>query len=77
MIAMEFRPLHPDFGAEVIGFDIDRTRIAELRDGHDRTAEVTSADLAASTLTLVDNPAECGGADGGAPRGEIGRRHRH
>lgn len=37
---MEFRPLHPDFGAEVLGFDIQTggsaDEIAELRDAYDR-----------------------------------------
>ena len=37
---MQFRPLHPDFGAEVIGFDIDSGRdpaqIAELQAAYDR-----------------------------------------
>ncbi len=32
-------------GAPVIGFDIDERRIAELQGGHDRTREVTPADL--------------------------------
>ncbi len=37
---MEFRPLHPDFGAEVIGFDVERgssaSGIAALREAYDR-----------------------------------------
>ena len=33
-------------GASVIGFDIDRTRIDELRAGRDRTREVDVAELA-------------------------------
>ncbi|MGE3693048.1 MAG: TauD/TfdA dioxygenase family protein [Novosphingobium sp.] len=37
---MEFRPLHPDFGAEVIGFDVenglDSADIAALREAYDR-----------------------------------------
>ena len=37
---MEYRPLHPDFGAEVIGFDIqfgrDPAQIAELQKAYDR-----------------------------------------
>ena len=32
-------------GVPVIGFDIDRARLAELRAGHDRTREVEPADL--------------------------------
>jgi taurine dioxygenase len=37
---MEFRPLHPQFGAEVLGFDLQvggsRDEIAALRDAYDR-----------------------------------------
>ncbi|RZK00303.1 MAG: TauD/TfdA family dioxygenase [Novosphingobium sp.] len=37
---MEFRPLHPDFGAEVIGFDLQRggsaAEVAALREAYDR-----------------------------------------
>ena len=36
-----------------IGFDIDESRIAELRRGHDRTDEVPSDKLRASTLKLT------------------------
>ena len=39
-------------GAPVIGFDIDRKRIAELRAGIDRTREVEPAELAQPTLRL-------------------------
>jgi UDP-N-acetyl-D-galactosamine dehydrogenase len=35
------------------GFDIDSGRIAELRDGHDRTREVDPPDLSSSSLTLT------------------------
>lgn len=42
---------------EVVGFDIDRTRIAALRRGHDATGEVSAADLAGSRLTVSDDPA--------------------
>jgi UDP-N-acetyl-D-glucosamine/UDP-N-acetyl-D-galactosamine dehydrogenase len=38
-----------------IGFDINRTRIAELRDGFDRTAEVTSEDLKAANILFTDS----------------------
>ncbi len=40
---------------QVIGFDIDSTRIAELREGHDRTREVEPSVLAASALELTDD----------------------
>ena len=46
-----------------VGLDIDAARIAELRRHHDRTGEVEADVLAASTLTLVDRPADCTPAD--------------
>ena len=43
-------PLAVEFGKvrSVIGFDINSTRIAELREGRDSTLEVSPADLAAA-----------------------------
>jgi UDP-N-acetyl-D-glucosamine/UDP-N-acetyl-D-galactosamine dehydrogenase len=38
-----------------IGFDINTTRIAELRDGYDRTGEVTSEDLGAADILFTDS----------------------
>lgn len=38
---------------DVIGFDIDQKRIAELRDHHDRTGELTPGELADSTLEYI------------------------
>ncbi len=49
--------------ARVTGLDIDASRIAELHRGHDRTDEVDSAALAASSLTLTADPADCARAD--------------
>ena len=43
---------------DVIGLDSDPRRIAELQGGHDRTREVPSERLAASSLTLTADPAE-------------------
>ena len=40
-------------GARVIGYDIDADRIAELRDGHDRTREVEAAELGQPSLVLT------------------------
>ncbi len=40
-------------GARVIGYDIDADRIAELRDGHDRTREVEAAELRQPSLVLT------------------------
>jgi UDP-N-acetyl-D-galactosamine dehydrogenase len=47
----------------VTGFDIDKGRIAELRGHHDRTREIDSERLRASTLALTDDPALARGAD--------------
>ena len=47
----------------VWGLDHDACRIAELRRGHDRTAEITGSALAASSLTVTDDPADCPPAD--------------
>jgi len=48
---------------DTIGVDIDRRRVAELREGHDRTNEVERDALTASTLQITDTPADCAGAD--------------
>ena len=45
------------------GLDIDVMRIGELRDGHDRTGEIDADRLAASTLMMTADPADCRGAD--------------
>jgi UDP-N-acetyl-D-galactosamine dehydrogenase len=42
-------------GTPVIAFDIDAKRIAELRDGRDRTLEVCSADLKSPTLSFTSD----------------------
>ena len=47
----------------VTGLDIDAGRVAELRQGHDRTHEVEPERLAATTLQLSSDPAECAAAD--------------
>jgi UDP-N-acetyl-D-galactosamine dehydrogenase len=41
---------------EVLGFDLDPTRIADLRAGKDRTGEVDPKALRGSTLKLSDDP---------------------
>ncbi|HEU4704757.1 MAG TPA: nucleotide sugar dehydrogenase [Sphingomicrobium sp.] len=48
---------------EVIGLDIDSQRIAELRDGHDRTREVDREELERTRLELTDSAGDCGAAD--------------
>jgi UDP-N-acetyl-D-galactosamine dehydrogenase len=45
------------------GLDIDGRRIAELKGGWDRTGEIDRERLAASGLTLTDQPAACPPAD--------------
>lgn len=46
-----------------VGLDIDAGRIAELRRGHDRTGEIDADRLAASSLRLTSDPADCAGSD--------------
>ncbi len=47
----------------VIGFDIDKTRIVELRDGRDRTREVEAAELCLPTLVFTDEAVRLASAD--------------
>lgn len=44
-----------------VGFDVKQSRVAELRDGHDVTAEVSSEELRASSLRLSFDPADLAG----------------
>jgi UDP-N-acetyl-D-galactosamine dehydrogenase len=48
---------------EVHGVDINAERIAELKQGHDRTGEISSDRLRDSTLRLTSDPAGCPPAD--------------
>lgn len=48
---------------ECWGLDVDRSRIAELEAGHDRTGEIDRARLDASTLKLTADPAALPPAD--------------
>ena len=48
---------------EVIGFDVDAKRIAELEAGHDRTREVDAERLRASGLPVTADATRCAGAD--------------
>ena len=50
-------------GAPVIGFDIDKARIEELRAGHDRTHEVERNDLGHKSLTYSHDGAALNAAD--------------
>ena len=45
---------------DVVGLDIAKGRIEELRRGHDRTDEIEPAVLAASTLRFTDDPDDVG-----------------
>lgn len=42
----------------VVGFDINKDRIRELKDGFDRTDEIDRERLDASTITLTTNPSD-------------------
>lgn len=48
---------------DVIGFDVDWARVEELKEGRDRTNEVSSDTLARAKITFTCDPASCGGAD--------------
>lgn len=48
---------------KTVGFDINPTRIAELRQGHDRTGEVTPEDLAAADILFTSDINELRQAD--------------
>jgi UDP-N-acetyl-D-galactosamine dehydrogenase len=50
-------------GVPVIGFDIDKSRLAELRGGHDRTHEVEAAELALPSLRFTAQEADLVEAD--------------
>jgi UDP-N-acetyl-D-galactosamine dehydrogenase len=58
-LAVEFAKLQP-----VVGYDVDSTRVKELRDGRDHTLEVTEAELAAASgLRFTDDPTELAEVD--------------
>jgi UDP-N-acetyl-D-galactosamine dehydrogenase len=58
-VAVGFARAHGD----VVGFDIDPRRVAELRRGVDRTGEVEAANLRLSGLRFTDDPGELEGRD--------------
>ncbi|PIW31009.1 MAG: nucleotide sugar dehydrogenase [Rhodospirillales bacterium CG15_BIG_FIL_POST_REV_8_21_14_020_66_15] len=47
----------------VVAFDISSARLTELRAGHDRTHEVSEADLAAANLAFTEDPGDLARAD--------------
>ncbi|MCP4041516.1 MAG: nucleotide sugar dehydrogenase, partial [Gammaproteobacteria bacterium] len=58
-------PVAVAFGKQsrTVGFDIHPERIAELRQGHDRTLEVESADLKSADVLFTANPEDLKSAD--------------
>jgi UDP-N-acetyl-D-galactosamine dehydrogenase len=48
---------------DVVGLDVDSSRIEELRSGHDRTNEIEPDALAASSISLTSDADECRGGD--------------
>lgn len=48
---------------EVVGFDINETRINELKNGYDRTNEVTDNDLKESNIIFTNQPEELSKVD--------------
>ena len=46
-----------------IGYDVDKARIAELRQGHDRTGEIDDVAMAESALTVTDDGAAIADAE--------------
>ena len=58
-------PVAVAFGkyGRVVGFDISPTRIAELKDGYDRTHEVRRSDLAEADILFSSDPQDLKSAD--------------
>jgi UDP-N-acetyl-D-galactosamine dehydrogenase len=50
-------------GFPVVGFEINATRVEELKKGHDRTGEVRAEELAHKALTITTDPAALKAAD--------------
>ncbi len=50
-------------GYRVIGFDVSEKRVTELKEGHDRTDELTGDDLTAGPLEYTTDPASMKEAD--------------
>jgi UDP-N-acetyl-D-galactosamine dehydrogenase len=60
-LAVALAEAHPDM--DVVGFDIDESRIAELRKGMDRTLEVDDAALASTRILFTGRDDQCQNAD--------------
>jgi len=50
-------------GMDVVGFDIDRSRVDELNRGYDRTRECSKEELEAASLTATSDPRALAGSD--------------
>ncbi len=50
-------------GNPVVGFDIDKTRVQELKAGHDRTREIDPSDLLLTSLTVTSEATALAGCD--------------
>jgi UDP-N-acetyl-D-glucosamine/UDP-N-acetyl-D-galactosamine dehydrogenase len=50
-------------GADVIGFDIDKDRIAQLQSGRDRTREVSADELVSAKIKFTSDPSDLRPAD--------------
>jgi len=48
---------------DIVGFDVDAGRVAELLAGKDRTGEIDSPDLNATSMTITDDESGIDGAD--------------
>ena len=57
-VALAFSRVFPG----TVGFDIDATRVSELRRGHDRTGEAEPEELRASPLHMTADPGDLAGA---------------
>jgi len=60
-LAVALAEAHPDM--DVVGFDIEESRIAELRKGMDRTLEVADAALASTRILFTGRDDQCQNAD--------------
>ncbi|MFY4729693.1 nucleotide sugar dehydrogenase, partial [Nitrospira sp. BLG_2] len=58
-------PIAVAFGkqAPAIGFDVNKTKIEELRKGIDRTGEVSKEDLVATKISFTSEPTDLKAAD--------------
>ena len=48
---------------DILGFDVDLSRINQLQSGHDRTGECTEIELTSADLTLTSDPSQIKDAD--------------